>query len=94
MQDVDRFLELCDIHYAVDAAPVSDANFSCPRAYFVERFPVRRIESGLYLAQLEACFPARLLRKVQKIVNEDPTQRISLSSSIEPICIKLYTRWQ
>ena len=59
MQDVDCFLKLGDVHYAINAARVSDTNLPRTGTHIVERLPVGRIKPGLDLPQLEA----RLLRE-------------------------------
>jgi hypothetical protein len=68
VQYVDGFLELGDVHYAVDAACVPDANLSCPGTHIVERFPVAWIKPGLDLPQLEARFFAGIFWECQQIV--------------------------
>ena len=68
MQYVDGFLELGDVHHAVDAARVPDANLSCTGTHIVERLPVGRIKPGLDLPQLEARFLAGVFWECQQIV--------------------------
>ena len=38
MQYINGFLELGDIHHAVDAARIPDTNLSCPSTHSLERF--------------------------------------------------------
>ena len=68
MQHVDGFLELGDIHHAVDATRIPDANFFCAGAHIVERLPVGRLKPGLDLPQLEARFLPGVCRECQQIV--------------------------
>jgi hypothetical protein len=72
MQYVNGLLELGDIHHAVDAVRVADANFSCTGSHIVERLPVGRLKPGLDLSQLEACFLAGIFWECQQIVVARP----------------------
>jgi len=93
MQYVDGFLELGNVYHAVDAARVPDANLSCTGAHIVERLPVGRVKSGLDLPQLEPRFLPGVSWECQQIVVGRPyPTEICFSSSILPVCIKLYTR--
>jgi len=56
MQYVDGFLEFGDVHHAVSAARLPDANFSCTDAHIVKRLPIDWLKSSLNLSQLEARF--------------------------------------
>ena len=58
MQDVDCFFELGDVHHAVDAARILDADLFSAGANNIERPPVYRIKANLDPPQLEACFVA------------------------------------
>ena len=72
MQHVDGFVKLGDIHHAVDATRVPDANFFCTGTHFVERLPVGRLKPGLDLSQLKACFLAGVFGEYQQIVAGRP----------------------
>jgi hypothetical protein len=46
MQNVNGFLELGNVHHAVDAARILDANLSSTGTHLVERLSVRRLKLG------------------------------------------------
>jgi hypothetical protein len=64
MQDVDCFLKFGDVHHAVDAARVFNANLFSARTHIVERLPVGRLKPGLDLPELEPCFLAEMVNMV------------------------------
>jgi hypothetical protein len=72
MQDVNGFLELGDVHHAVNTACLPDANFPRARAYFVERLPVGRLKPGLDLPQLEVRFLSGVFWECRQIVVGGP----------------------
>jgi hypothetical protein len=92
MQYVDGFLELGDVHHAVNTACLPDPNLPRARTYLVERLPVGRLKLSLDFPQLEARFLPGVSWECQQIVVGGPYPRISFSSSTEALCIKFYTR--
>jgi len=68
MQDVDGFLELGDVHHAVNAACLPDPNLLCPRTYLVERLPVRRRKPGLGSSSTGSRFLPGVFWECQQIV--------------------------
>jgi hypothetical protein len=68
MQDVNGFLELGDVHHAVNTACLPNPNLPRARTYLVERLPVGRLKPGLDLPQLEARFLPGVFGECQQIV--------------------------
>src|ERR1019366_5988438 len=68
MQDVDGFLELGDVHHAVNTACLPDPDLPRARTYLGERLPVVRLKPGLDLPQLEARFLPGISWECQQIV--------------------------
>ncbi|MGF6903402.1 hypothetical protein P3T22_004688 [Paraburkholderia sp. GAS348] len=54
MQNVQRFHKLGDIHHAVNAVSLSDANFACSSADRIKRLLVVGVKSCLNLAKLKS----------------------------------------
>ena len=92
MQHIDCLLKFGDVHHAVDATRVLDADFFRAGTHTVERLPVGRLKPGLDLPQLEACFLPGILPRCPQVVVGRPNPPDLFFVVQKTVCINFYTR--